>query len=421
MVEWRRAPISILIRPTAAVGISIFIWITALVFAKEPVLPNCEGPVWSREVLADLGRAEGDIARFPDSNRAGVVFLSNGQLVVYEVDLDTGQLSSRASPEISSPFRLRLSMLDAASGKLASSKEQGTRVHESAVLATTGGVLVKTGDVLKLYSQDLTQSRDVPLHLDQNGRFRVSVSASGKTVMLNEVIQDSSKRFYSHLAMLDAATLKIKYSWNESPPLYHHYSISDEGIAAVNLAGHFISVAAFGTSRWTRVAEPAGLCASMNMPTLYTDQQFVYGCDKLIAVSTEGHVLMTDSLPDGQVSSDKTTVARDGRFVAVSINTIGIKNRFRPEPSLRVTATQIAVYDLSLKRRVLTLNVEPQPKNDYDFALSPDGSLVAILNDRNVSVYSVPVPSGERATTVDSNDGTLRLQIPVLPCPKPKL
>lgn len=48
------------------------------------------------------------------------------------------------------------------------------------------------------------------------------------------------------------------------------------------------------------------------------------------------------------------------------------------------------MYDLLQKKRILFVNIDPLPKNDYDFALSPDGSKLAILNDRNVSVCSVP-------------------------------
>jgi len=134
------------------------------------------------------------------------------------------------------------------------------------------------------------------------------------------------------------------------------------------------------------------------MPTLYSDKQLVYGCDKFTATSTDGHVLMTDSFPTGDASSGKTTVAQAGRFVAISVDTTKVKTNLLSEPSVRITATHIVVYDLVLKKRVLTVSVEPLPKNDYDFALSPDGSKLAILNDRNVSVCSVPVQPTENTT-----------------------
>ena len=139
--------------------------------ARQQKGPDSETPTWTKDALRDLSRPEKGASRFLDSNRAGVAFLDEGQLIVYEVDLDTQELSSRASPEISSPFRLRLSVLDSASGKLIRTHEEGTRAHDSAVFITMGGVLVKTGDLLKLFSSDLTEKHDVPYTSDRSGSF----------------------------------------------------------------------------------------------------------------------------------------------------------------------------------------------------------------------------------------------------------
>jgi hypothetical protein len=382
--------------------------------AVQSGTPAREVPIWCKEVLGGPAspRRGGTPHIVPlDSNRAGVAFLNDGQLVVYEVDHDTSQLSSRISPGISSPFRLRLSLLDADSGKPALNKDWGTRVHDSAIQVTTGGVLVKTGEIARLYTPDFAKSHDLTAPPDNGSYLVTSVSPTGQTIMANRI---SQKLNLSHFDVFDASALKVRYSWNQSPPLYHTYSISDRGIAAADFNNHSIVVSEFGSNKWTTVGEPSGLCASMNMPTLYNDQQLAYGCDKLIVTSTDGHVLMTDSFPSGDTSSGKTTVAQGGRFIAVSLDTKKIKKHLLTEPSVRITATRIAVYDLTLKKHVLTVSVEPLPKNDYDFALSPGGSKLAILNDRNVSVYSVPVEP-EKTDTVDPKDGT------PIPATKPKL
>jgi hypothetical protein len=285
-------------------------------------------------------------------------------------------------------------VLDASSGKLAFTKDWGTRVDDSAIHVTTGGVLVKTGEIARLYTPDFAKSQDLTLPLDKNGRLFISVSPTGKTIIINRLNQRLN---VSHFDVFDGSTLKPRYSWSESPPLYHHlYSISDEAIAAVDSSN--IIVSEFGTKRWRTAGKGSGFCASHNMPTLYSDKQLVYGCDKFTATSTDGHVLMTDSFPTGDASSGKTTVAQAGRFVAISVDTTKVKTNLLSEPSVRITATHIVVYDLVLKKRVLTVSVEPLPKNDYDFALSPDGSKLAILNDRNVSVCSVPVQPTENTT-----------------------
>lgn len=51
---------------------------------------------------------------------------------------------------------------------------------------------------------------------------------------------------------------------------------------------------------------------------------------------------------------------------------------------------EVVVYDLIRRLRVLTVEVTSQPKGAYGFALSPDGSKLAILKDHVVSEYSIP-------------------------------
>ena len=68
---------------------------------------------------------------------------------------------------------------------------------------------------------------------------------------------------------------------------------------------------------------------------------------------------------------------------------------------------QVPVYDLMLKKRIFTFEAAPLPKNDFDIALSPDGSRLAVLNDRRLTVCSVPVQPAEHIGTLDSKSGSL--------------
>jgi hypothetical protein len=245
--------------------------------------------------------------------------------------------------------------------------------------------LINTGDVVKLYSTDFASAQNLTLPRADEGDMSItSVSPTGKTIMINHF---NPKWNVSHLDVFDAGTLTLKHSWSQSPRLYNDYSISDKGIAASGVV-----VTDFGHTTWAMVSKAIGHCEG-NLPTLYSDDGLVYGCSKLIAASTNGHVLMTDALRSGEEVSARRAVARGRRFVAVSLDTVEIKKHFLTEQSSRVTARHITVYDLTLKKRALTVAVDPvrRLKNDYDFALSPDGSKLAILNDRNVSVYAVPI------------------------------
>ena len=370
-----------------------------------------QSPSWSQEVVTDLSRTRNGIRPLLlDGNRAGVTFLDDKQLIAYEVDRDSRQLSSRDSPEVSSPFRLRVSILDAKSGKITLTKDWGTRVGDSAVLVTIAGVLVKTGEIVRSYSPDLTKFWDLALPLDKDSRLILSVSPTGKTIMINRLNQ---KLNVSHFHVFDASTLKARFFWDQSPPLYHNYSISDEGIAALNSNDHSVVVTEFGSTKWDAPGGRSKSGCFATSPTLVTNELLVVQqCQDLLLQTTAGvsyslrardgdrteRAASTQCVPyDGRML-DKTAVASEGRFVARSLPNVKIRKHLLTEPSVCLTGLQVAVYDLTQKRRIFTVNVEPLPKNDYDFAVSPDGSMLAVLNDRNVSVYSVPMQSSEHTT-----------------------
>jgi len=51
---------------------------------------------------------------------------------------------------------------------------------------------------------------------------------------------------------------------------------------------------------------------------------------------------------------------------------------------------EIVAFDLNRRKQILKLNITPAPTDAYDFALSPDGSKLAVLEDREVSLYAIP-------------------------------
>jgi hypothetical protein len=158
-VENRSATIPIPMRLRTAVSVLACICGTGWALAAQ-LGPERQSPIWSTQVLAELSLPRGGITGFPDTSRAGVLFSDDGHLVVYEVDHDADQPSSRTA-EVLRPFFLRLSLLDSASGKIALGKEERTSVQKAAVFATAAGLLVKTGGIrLRPLQQSLESNRD---------------------------------------------------------------------------------------------------------------------------------------------------------------------------------------------------------------------------------------------------------------------
>jgi hypothetical protein len=189
--------------------------------------------------------------------------------------------------------------------------------------------------------------------------------------------------------------------------LYHDYSISDEGIAATaNSHNGSILGAKFGSTKWKLLGQARAGCY-LALPTLVGNESLIVReCGELLLQTTTGVSESIGSLAidnPGQSTTShcepydgrmlfKVAAAPEGRFVALTLAATNVKKHILTEASVCLVALQVVVYDLILKTRVLTLTVDPLPKNDYDFALSPDGSKLAILNDKKVSVYSVPFP-----------------------------
>jgi hypothetical protein len=317
-----------------------------------------------------------------DSNRAGVTFLDNATLLVHEVDFDPAPIPSSQDPDSSAPSRLHVSVLDATSGRLLIGKDWGTSAHNSSVNLVEGGVLLRTGYTLRLLSKKLVELQKITFREDDPEArsipwdiLVISVSFTGKTVLVNRI---SQKARVSHFNVLDGDTLKPRYSWDQSPPLYNSYSISDTAIVASNFHENAVIRTEFGGKR----SEPLGAeykkgCAGL--VTFLSDNQLEQACKQRVLSDEKGPSEL-----------QKIVISQNGNLIANSLGDREIKKHIFSEAGIRLLATRIVVYDLFKKKRVLELFVDPLPKTDYDFALSPDGSRLAVLNDRTVSVFSVP-------------------------------
>jgi hypothetical protein len=363
--------------------------------------PESISPIWSAEVLRnetgtlrDPNLVASILAQMSPHNSPGVIFLDDARLIVYEVET-TDKLSSRANPDTSSAFQLHASVIDAATGTLLFTKDWGARSHDSSIQVTTGGTLVRTDDVLRILASDFTEiqrltfpdssDRHDPTHCD---RRIISVSPTGKTLMLNCY---NTTLHFSHLDVWDGSTFRQMKAWSEAP-LVQRYSISDVGIATADSNQQHVLFTAFGSGRWESVGKKFDVgCVSL---TVFLNNNILAksGCNELSLLTIEGKVLMTDHPQKREtLGDDKIAVAQGGAVLAASL--VQGKGGGLFDTDVRRTRMGVAVYNSLLKKRVVTVNVDPLPKKNHDFALSPDGSKLAILNDREVSVYTVPVPS----------------------------
>jgi len=374
--------------------------------ASSSTPTDVDAPVWKREILRSAGPAkprslQGQIW---DKNRAGVVFLNDQQLLTYGVYEENKGFSSRTEPALTNPFILHAWLVGLRSGDVEDQKEWGTHVQDSGVYATSDGVLVKTGGLVKLYSQDFKQVRDIPLPLDASSRITVSVSWSGKTIMINQRAPRLGNAFHDRLDVFDAQSLSHRFSWDQSPPFRpaeNAYSISDEGIVAAPLPGRDVLYARFGSTDWHPIFNCTNRNAIFQSPTFVTNDLIVTACGGLTVLSTEGESYSIPRSIDRNSDHDGgacrrysfrggNTVSSGSPIIAFTSPLFKEKKFLFREAELCLVGLEVTAFDLNLRKQVFKLNVTPPPTEAYDFALSPDGSRIAVLEDRAVSLYGIP-------------------------------
>lgn len=120
----------------------------------------------------------------------GVLFISPERLLVYQVNRSRGttKLAPRDASGGSGNFILEIKVLDAQDGSEIKSLQLPTNAEFSKVLATRDGkFIVRTGDILYLYSADFTRlaSHTMPLKRQtQEEGWQIGVSPSGDEVQL---------------------------------------------------------------------------------------------------------------------------------------------------------------------------------------------------------------------------------------------
>ncbi len=366
----------------------VTIFVTASVCAIAPgsraqeAPPNCR-PLWTAKLVQrPLGKSK-QLSTFlrPEST---FEFFDDDHLMLSEIDSRAG--SSRSEVTSFASYLRVAYFFDADTGKLAFSKEWETHAHDSFIYVTNSGLLLRTGSEIRLYSREFQPVQQLQLSsLDPHERWFISISPSRRTILLNHY--DSKQ---SHLEVRDGSTLDLIQAWTEPAALQPHlYTISDSAIATTDSGQKEIFVSDFGSARWRNLYRGAA-AGCLSTPSFLSAKFLVSRvCQALTVFSTEGETHMSiQPEKDESVEAEMIATTRNGRAFAISY--VKGKGGGFFDTDVRRTRNRIVVYDLSSKKQLLTVSLVPSPQKQYNFAFSPDGTKLAILNDRSISVCSVP-------------------------------
>jgi hypothetical protein len=320
----------------------------------------------------------------------GITFTEPDLLVTYFMARGAGGvLSRRDDPQPSGPYHLTAVFFDAFEGKHRSTLQWSTEplLAEGIYPAGGGRFLVRTADSLDLYSTAMEHEIHLPLPFVTSAKhqdWEQYLSPDEETLLLLHTVD--SQRTFTLLRTQDLSQLS---TWNGPS---NGVSVYDKSVAWVANFQKVLTRTPDGADRIIYYS-PRIICSVptfVSRDVLVLREQTDGKCRTLDVITLEGKQILTQDFKGEQLglaTLNSIKSASNGEFFAISTETVRGSSFNTLE---HLTRLRLRVYSITLHAWVLVEDVEPLPKLFYDFALSPDGRLLAVLSDTTVSVYQVP-------------------------------
>jgi hypothetical protein len=323
-------------------------------------------------------------------------FLDNNTIVATFVTReDKTTLSRRDSLDENLPLRLRAVFLDVGTGSITATSAWPTESRFAGIVATNNGKFVtQRGTALTLYSRDaqeLEKLRLPPVQEDLSGWF-AHPSPTGRSILF--ATSDLTTTSATPWIWVDTNSLQIVRSWKETQSGW--VGISDNTIAMTACiiwnyhCDPKVEVRGLAAAEWKTIAPIEN--HDHPYPQFVNEEILVLPGKHTEVLGTDGKTVFASEKSTGGCELWISATSSGGkRFVIPSCHVEGQVLALDIEG--RDVLKQLLVYDASSNWKPYALDVRgPKIKGRMQVALSPDGSLLAILNDGWVHLFQLPSP-----------------------------
>ena len=318
----------------------------------------------------------------------GIAFLTSDEVAVYQV-MD-GVTVTDAGHMVRG-FSLHVAVLDTRDGHEIKVLQVPSGMEIAKLIPTRGGgFLVRTSDVVSLYSSKFEQvaSRKLPPGKDTAfDEWQMDVSPSGAQVILvhRQVWNDEKgeeKDARADVEVLDAETFKTVKSF--SVPWLEEWSAGDNLIITKDPSdeeSRMFGILDF-SGKWRRLktsAESRNSDCPYHLEALEHKLFAAHDCDDLVVVSISGAERFSQPVRGEDVL---VSVASADRYLAEAL--------VEPQHS----RAYIGVYDLRKKTQISWVSLE---KKSIYYSVSPSGSVAAVDGEK-LKFFDPVLPSGASAS-----------------------
>ena len=332
------------------------------------------------------------------SGQQGVVFLTPERLLIYQVnELAKVRLGARGASGGGGNFVLAVRILDVRDGHEIGRNFFVTSAGFSSIVPTHDGkFLMRTGDILSLYSSNLKQMISRPLPVGKEAVvdvWQVHATLSGsKAVLLHQQIfvhpEDAPDgqmitpgKTQSDMEILNADTFELLKK-TELPRYLRYWSAGVNSLVTTNPAqplddGHYGTIDFDGG--WTPVKVPVEEkqhpCPNAFMDALPHELFAARGCGMLTVFSESGSKVLSTHFHDDETIS---SLASAGHYLAARFD-----RRLSSDSQFRTRPLHIDVFDLTSHQRVTSVDLE---KAIVAYDISSQGAL-AVIDGDHLNLY----------------------------------
>ena len=360
-------------------------------------------PKWKIDLLERYGfQAFDRTINFRWTLHQGVIFISPERVLVYQVNRLRGaaRLGARDASGGSGNFILEIRILNAMDGSEIKSLQFPTNAESSKVLATRdGNFIVRTGDILYLYSADFTRLDSHPLPLKrqvQEEGWQIGVSPSGDEVELvhqqilkRSAISPTSKveKAQADIEILSADSLETIKSFS-LPWFLVSWSAADHALLSSSPTTWAPS-ASFGLlafdGQWTPLMPD---WASSEHPCAYQAAALehklfaAFGCGNLSVFSQTGERLFFRKTGTKEFVN---SVLGSGSYMAIQWERRSIRRETAANiPIAMAQPLRVDLYQIPGRQPLLTVALH---HNNIYYAVSQSGAL-AVVDGTSLNLYS---------------------------------
>jgi hypothetical protein len=317
-----------------------------------------------------------------------LAFDGGGKIILGWTTLDDIDAAKKRGYLIPAPSHLHTAILDARNGQKIKVHEWAVSTLEASISPVANGeFLLYTGDAVRLLSQNFDLIREQALPSYTPGPVIEDVSPSGNYFSIDG---ETNKQW--HHTVMRTETFAPVATWTDEA---HGVRFSDVALVGNCLPKRELCSRTFDTS-WMPFAVSGGprtqaLCFLDDSRLVLTTH------GGLAVVTTDGSPLFQVTL-EGKQSIRGGVCSSGGQRVAVVRTTLrGVTNE-RLDMYAFPSDDEVVVFGAVEQRAIYRRKAKgtspwwPFTAHQNRLAISPDGKLLAILDDGALSVYELPVP-----------------------------